>query len=59
MKTRQERVMSAKEVISENVHDGDTLITGNYTISVAFLSAEQTLKTLVSGLINLSKLLNM
>jgi glutaconate CoA-transferase, subunit A len=28
--------MTAKEAVGENVHDGDTLIIGNYTISIAF-----------------------
>ncbi len=30
------KVMSAREAVAENVHDGDTLIIGNYTISMPF-----------------------
>ncbi|MGA3118044.1 MAG: CoA-transferase, partial [Syntrophobacteraceae bacterium] len=34
MKTNQDKVMSAREAVAENVHDGDTLIIGNYTIGI-------------------------
>ena len=36
MKTRENKVMSAGEAIAKFVNDGDTLIIGNYTISIAF-----------------------
>lgn len=36
MKTKENKVMNAREAVAQYVHDGDTLIIGNYTISIAF-----------------------
>lgn len=36
MTETNDKVMSAKEAVAEFVNDGDTLIIGNYTISIAF-----------------------
>ena len=36
MNSGKSKVMSAREAVAANVRDGDTLIIGNYTISIAF-----------------------
>jgi glutaconate CoA-transferase, subunit A len=33
MKAGSDKIMNAREAISRNVHDGDTLVLGNYTVS--------------------------
>jgi glutaconate CoA-transferase, subunit A len=36
MTAEYSKLMSARDAVAENVHDGDTLIIGNYTINIAF-----------------------